>query len=161
MTLNLERAVADLQQMTAGELRAKYAEVVGEQARSSHKNWLIRRIAWRLQANHEGDLSDRARRRAAELANDADVRVTPPKGQRVATGAGKTVRAGAVSDPRLSGISETILRKYKGQLVRVTVEANGTFEYEGRRYKSLSAVAKAVSGSHCNGFRFFGLEGKR
>ena len=35
------------------------------------------------------------------------------------------------------------------------------FEYEGRRYRSLSAVAKAITGSHCNGFRFFGLEDKR
>jgi hypothetical protein len=115
MALNIEAAVADLQQMTARELREKYAEVVGEQARSGHKTWLIRRIAWHLQARQEGDLSERARRRARELANDADVRVTPPKGQRVATGAGKTVRAGAVSDPRLSGISEAIVRKYKGQ----------------------------------------------
>jgi len=79
MTLDLETAVAGLQQMTARQLRERYAEVVGEEARSSHRNWLIRRIAWRLQANHEGDLTERARRRAAELANDADVRVTPPR----------------------------------------------------------------------------------
>ncbi|RMF88207.1 MAG: DUF2924 domain-containing protein, partial [Planctomycetota bacterium] len=45
---------------------------------------------------------------------------------------------------------------YKGRTVRVLVVADG-FEYEGRRYKSLSAVAKAVTGSHINGFAFFRL----
>ena len=161
MTLNIEATVADLQEMTVGELRDKYAELVGEQARSGHKTWLIRRITWHLQARQEGDLSERARRRARELANDADVRVTPPRGQCVANGDGKPVQAKVAPDPRLSSISEAIVRKYKGQLIRVTVERDGTFEYEGRRYKSLSAVARAISGSHCNGFRFFGLEGKR
>jgi len=154
--LNIAKQVADLRQMTARELRDKYAEVVGEQARSSHKNWLIRRIAWRLQADHEGDLSERARRRAAELANDADVRVTPPRDQRGDTGRGTS--ADAARDERLP--TDTIERTYKGRLIRVIVRGS-SFEYDGRRYKSLSAVAKAISGSHCNGFRFFGLEGKR
>jgi len=159
MTLNIANEVADLRQMTASQLRAKYAEVVGEQARSSHKDWLIRRIAWRLQANHEGDLSDRARRRAAELANDADVRVTPPRDQRVDAGRVAPATADAAPDDRLPAIGDAIVRRYKGRQVRVVVQKDG-FEYEGRRYKSLSAVAKAISGSHCNGFRFFGLEGK-
>ena len=47
----------------------------------------------------------------------------------------------------------------EGRQVRVVVLADG-FEYEGESYRSLSAVAKAVSGSHCNGYRFFKLEGK-
>ena len=158
--MNIARQVADLRQMTAGELREKYAEVVGEQSRSSHKNWLIRRIAWRLQADHEGDLSDRARRRATELANDADVRVTPPRDQRGDAGGGTTATTDTSADNRLPEIGDTIVRQYKGRQVRVVVQKDG-FEYDGRRYKSLSAVAKAISGSHCNGFRFFGLEGKQ
>ncbi|MBU6172355.1 MAG: DUF2924 domain-containing protein [Planctomycetes bacterium] len=50
-----------------------------EKCRSRNKRYLIRRIAWRLQANAEGDLSERARARAAELALDSEVRVTPPR----------------------------------------------------------------------------------
>jgi hypothetical protein len=156
--LNIARQVADLEQMTVGQLRDKYAEVVGEQARSHHKAWLIRRIAWRLQADHEGDLSERARRRAAELANDADVRVTPPRDHR--EDARRGTNADAAPDDRLPVIGDAIVRRYKGRQIRVVVQKDG-FEYEGRRYKSLSAVAKAISGWHCNGFRFFGLEGKR
>jgi len=61
-----------LSRMTVSELRDKYLEVFGEQTRSRHKEFLKKRIAWRIQALAEGDLSERARRRAEELANDAD-----------------------------------------------------------------------------------------
>jgi hypothetical protein len=42
-------------------------------------------------------------------------------------------------------------------MIRVLVLGNGSFEFEGEAFKSLSAVAKRVSGSHTNGFLFFGL----
>ena len=64
------------------------------------------------------------------------------------------------SDNRLPAVGDALVRQYKGRQVRVVVLEDG-FEYDGQRYKSLSAVAKAISGSHCSGFRFFGLEGKR
>jgi len=159
MTLTIDQKVAAMQRMTAKQLREKYAEVVGEPARSGNKTWLIRRIAWRLQANAEGDLSERARRRAKELANDADVRLTPPKGQRVATCGDAADQVDVLPDNRLPAPGDAIVRKYKGRQIRVVVLPDG-FEYDGQRYRSLSAVAKAISGSHCNGFRFFGLEGK-
>jgi hypothetical protein len=78
MTRNIGKEVAAMQRMTVAELRGKYAEVFGEETRSRHKKHLLRRIAWRLQANEEGDLSERARHRARELAADPDVRMTPP-----------------------------------------------------------------------------------
>ena len=77
--LNVAKEVAVLQRTTVNELRAKYADVFGEQTKVRHKEWLVRRIVWRMQALAEGDLSERARRRAAELANDADLRTTRPK----------------------------------------------------------------------------------
>ena len=49
-----------------------------------------------------------------------------------------------------------IVRRYKGKTLRVTVLADG-FEFMGERFGSLSAIAKAVTGTHVNGFRFFGL----
>jgi len=159
MTLTIDQKVAAMERMTAKQLREKYAEVVGEPARSGNKTWLIRRIAWRLQANAEGDLSERARRRAKELANDADVRLTPPKGQRVATCGDAAAQVDVLPDNRLPAPGDAIVRKYKGRQIRVVVLPDG-FEYDGQRFRSLSAVAKAISGSHCNGFRFFGLEGK-
>jgi hypothetical protein len=161
--MNIEKEVAALQQMTTGELRARYAEVFGEQPRSRHQAYLIRRIAWRLQADAEGDLSERARRRAEELAVDADVRTTPPKnaGAAPTSGSRKRVATSAASnDSRLPSPGTAITRTYKGRTVEVRVLADG-FEYDGEKFKSLSAVAKAITGSHMNGFRFFNLEGDR
>ena len=82
MELNVHKEVAALQRQGAKQLRARYAEVFGDTATANNKVWLIRRIAWRLQALAEGDLSERARRRAEELANDADLRLRPPAGAR-------------------------------------------------------------------------------
>jgi hypothetical protein len=71
--------INELSRMKVGELREKYIEVFGEQTRSFHKDYLRKRIAWRIQALAEGDLSERARRRAEELANDADLRIRTPR----------------------------------------------------------------------------------
>ena len=142
--LDITKEVAALQRMTVDQLRAKYAEVFGERTNGRHKQWLIKRIAWRLQANAEGDLSERARRRATQLANDADLRLSAPS---------------PVIDNRLPMEQAEISRDYKGRRIVVKVIADG-FEYEGQFYKSLSAVAKAVTGSHWSGHRFFGLRRK-
>jgi hypothetical protein len=159
MRLNIDDEVASLQEMTTGELRERYAEVFGEEPRSRHKVYLIRKIAWRLQANAEGDLSERARKRAAELAVDAEVRTTPPRDTSNRRPSHETTKATVANDPRIPTPGTSITRKYKGGTVEVRVLADG-FEYDGERYKSLSAVAKAITGSHCNGFRFFNLGGK-
>jgi Protein of unknown function (DUF2924) len=156
MNLNVTREAAALQKMGAKELRVRYAEFFGEQTVSKNKVWLIRRIAWRLQALAEGDLSERARRRAEELANDADLRMIPPRlpaaeapEERTVT---KTVRF--PQDDRLPPPGTVLTRKYRGETLQVRVLADG-FEYEGRVYPSLSAAAKAITGSHCNGYLFF------
>jgi hypothetical protein len=71
--------IDELSTMPVGQFRQKYLEVFGEESRSNHKQFLFRRIAWRIQAIAEGGLSERARRRALEIANDADLRVRAPK----------------------------------------------------------------------------------
>jgi len=91
--------VAALEHMTVAELRARYAEVFGETTQAGHKTWLAKRIAWRLQALAEGDLSERARRRAAELASDADLRLAPPKGNPATPDPGFRVRGQQVPLP--------------------------------------------------------------
>lgn len=48
--MNVEKDLATLQQMTTDELRERYAEIFGEEPRSRHKAYLIRKIAWRIQA---------------------------------------------------------------------------------------------------------------
>ena len=163
MELNVHKEVAAMQRLggQARGLRGRYAEVFGETTAANNKVWLIRRIAWRLQALAEGDLTERARRRAEELGNDADLRMNPPR-PRVADASRSTAAPAAVlplRDARLPPVGSILVRKYRGQTLQVRVLADG-FEFEGSVYPSLSAVAKAITGSHCNGFLFFQITGK-
>jgi hypothetical protein len=79
MANDVAKELAALQRMGVAALREKYAAVFGEATATGNRTWLQRRIAWRIQAHAEGDLSERARARAAELARDADLRVTAPR----------------------------------------------------------------------------------
>src|SRR5450759_4787364 len=74
------REIEELRTGSISQVREKYREVFGEEPRSKHKAHLFRHLAWRLQALAEGGLSDRALRRAHEIANEADLRVRPPRG---------------------------------------------------------------------------------
>jgi Protein of unknown function (DUF2924) len=161
MQINVGREVATLMRMSVADLRAKYAAVFGEATATGNRTWLTRRIAWRIQALAEGDLSERAKARAAELARDADLRVTPPREGNTPVEAGPR-RTGVIpkaADGRLPPPGTVLTRRYKGGVVQVKVLSGG-FEYEGEVYPSLSAVAKAATGSHCNGFHFFRLNAK-
>jgi hypothetical protein len=160
MATEITKELAALQRMTPAQLREKYVAVFGEATVTKNRIWLVRRIAWRLQMLAEGDLSQRAKERAAELARDADLRVIPPREASAPAPAptGRTVtrEVPIAADGRLPPPGSVITRKYKGAVIQVKVLADG-FEYAGERYASLSAVAKAVTGSHCNGFLFFRL----
>ena len=159
--LNMTREVAALKRMTVKELRGRYMEVFGEATRSGNKDFLWKRIAWRMQANAEGGLTERARRRAEELANDADLRIRQPPVKPELAPAAATVPVKVDFGDRAGlPMPGTILtRPYRGRTIRVTVLDNG-FEYEGEVYRSLSAMAKAVTGSHWSGNYFFGLKGR-
>jgi hypothetical protein len=165
MSLNVGKLVGDLKRMTVTELRRKHSEVFGEQTRSHHKDYLVRRIAWRMQANVEGGLAERSKRireRALEIANDADLRMHSPRPSRrplkfEAPAETRTVRGvHARPDKRLPMPGAELTREYKGETIRVRVLPKG-FEFEGECYRSLSAVAKAATGQHMNGFAFFNL----
>lgn len=162
--LNVGQRVSELRRMTVGELRREYAEVFGEQTRSFHKEFLIRRIAWRVQANAEGGLPERARRRALEIADDADLRTRAPGRAVAPIGAirPETVKTVAKvldvpADTRLPMPGALLTREYRGRTVRVRVLPKG-FDYEGTVYRSLSSVAQAVTGAHWNGYLFFGIQ---
>jgi len=153
--LNIVNEVAALEWLSVGQLRQRFAELFGDTTQASNRIWLVKRIAWRLQALAEGDLSERARRRAAELARDADLRLNPPQRNAPPTlPPPEPICAPAPVDPRLPPPGTILTRPYKGQLVQVQVLTDG-FAYGGRVYASLSAVAKAITGSHTNGYLFF------
>ena len=146
--------IESLGKLKISELRARYRDLFGEASPSFNRAHLFRRIAWRLQAQAEGDLGERARQRAGELAHDLDLRLRAPH-----SFWHEIERDGQIPnrDPRLPPTGIVLKRVYQGQILRVTVLASG-FEYEGRYYASLSAIAYRVTGTRWNGFHFFGLK---
>ena len=159
MDASILREIEALRKLSVGGLREKYREVFAEDSRSHHKDFLFRRIAWRLQAIANGDLSERARRRALEIANDADLRIRAPKDFGSKDGAARRTVVGTINgkrDCRLPVPGTLLTREFKGRTFVVKVLADN-FEYEGRRYTSLSAIAAAISGTRWNGFAFSAL----
>ena len=127
----------------------------GEDSRTDHKQHLVRQIAWRLQVQAQGDLSERARQRALEIANDADLkRQVPSNWEETRSTAQSTRRVRRAG--RIPAAGTLLHRVYQDRTVVVKILTDG-FEYEGRRYGSLSAVARAATGTRWNGLLFFGL----
>ena len=149
------REIEQLPRMSSEELQVRYQEVFGEPCRTKHKQHLIRRIAWRLQVLAQGDLSERARQRALAIANDADLRVQVPS-EWIAQQRSLASRKRGKKDQRLPVIGTTLRRTYRDQAVEVKILKDG-FEYQGRRYGSLSAIAREATGTRWNGLLFFGL----
>jgi hypothetical protein len=154
----IRKDLAALQKMTPKQLRQRYRELYGDEARSGNRLWLLRRCAWRVQALAEGDMTERVKRvrdRALAIANDADVRVIPPRSPVPETDLPRRVTSTDVKpDDRLPMAHTVLTREFKGRRYEVTVLPNG-FEYDGEIYQSLSAVAHAITGSHWNGYHFF------
>jgi hypothetical protein len=156
MKLEVRQQIEALRTQKTKALKLRYRELFGEESRSSNHAHLFRRIAWRLQAEAEGDLSQRAHDRATELAADVDLRLRAPRKfwrELAAVDAGQHQPE---RDPRLPEAGSTLERQFQGRSLSVTVLKEG-FEYDGKRFESLSAIASSVTGTRWNGFSFFGL----
>ncbi len=158
VTVSVWMEIEQLRGATVRELRAKYLELFGQPSRSNHKQFLFRRVAWRLQALAYGELSEQVRQQALALAQDADLRIKAP---RHLVGAPQQVlqptlrsRRKPGRDERLPEPGSILRRECKGQIVVVQVLEHG-FQYQDRFYKSLSAIARQVTGTHWNGYAFF------
>ncbi len=154
---NVAKTAADLAalgSLTVAGLARKYEELFGTPSRSRNKEYLRKRLAFRIQELAEGGLSPKALARIEELNRNA-----PPLGPRAAA---KTARTPVAStpesvparDPRLP-VPGTVLTRVHGKAEhRVTVLDDG-FEYKGKPYRSLSKIAREITGTSWNGFLFF------
>jgi len=161
MDPQINGAVQQLPRLTVTALKTNYRELFGEDPKSAHKQFLVRRIAWRLQAKAEGELSERARRRARQIAEEGDLGLQLPQhpallSPSTAGPPGENFRR----DRRLPPRGSLLRRSYRGQEVIVKVLEDG-FEYEDQNYRSLSAIARRVTGTRWNGLLFFGLAERR
>ena len=158
MTESIATQIQALRKMTVAELRSKHLELFGTESRSRHKDQLFKRLAWRIQELKYGGLSERAKRRAEEIANDLDARFLPPRKNRGAETSPHEILPMNVQNTGANPTPGTIFtRDYCGETHQVTVLERG-FEHQGKVYRSLSGVATAITGTQWNGYLFFGLK---
>ena len=153
--------IEECRKLSLQALRTKYQKLFGESPRSGHQDYLFRQIAWRMQANRYGDLSDQARQRALAIADDRDLRLRLPQESALKNGA--TVSGSGNhrrTDLRLPLPGTVLTRSFKGKTVKVCVLPDG-FRFEDRRFRSLSAVAEHITGTRWNGYVFFSLQNRR
>jgi len=149
--------LAELREMIVRELQEKHLELYGFPTRSRHKQQLFKRLAWRIQELKWGGLSERTKRRLEEIADDLDARFLPPRlSGKPGTGHREVVHHVSSGGQMYLSPGTVLSREYGGQEHRVTALAKG-FEYGGSVYRSLSAVAREITGTQWNGKLFFGL----
>jgi hypothetical protein len=157
--------VVALGQLNVAQLRERWREIFGEETKQRHRQFLIRRIAWELQRRESGEeLSPEALKRLDELQDE--FRNSPPSEWFKGARHNRPVKQGtqayrkAAHSVAVPKTGTTITRSYKDQNIVVTVRGPREFEWNGEIYTSLSAAAKAITGSHCSGIAFFGLNKK-
>ncbi|MCY0998342.1 DUF2924 domain-containing protein [Myxococcus sp. MISCRS1] len=161
---DVPQQLAALASMSVPELAEKYQELYGEPTRSRNRDYLKKRLAFRIQELAEGGLSARAVTRISELGDKLperwrmrQVEVTKPAAPPPPAAADARAPAAGGRDARLPPPGTVLTRAFKGAQHRVTVREGG-IEYEGQLHRSLSSVAKLISGTAWNGFTFFGLK---
>jgi DUF2924 family protein len=152
--LNLEW----LSGMQQQELRRLYCENFARDVPAGNYEHARRRIAWHLQAQKEGGLPASARQHALAIASAASLRIRMTA-KKVGTDPlqhATVTRLVSDHDPRVPMPGSVLVKEYRGRTIAVRVFDSG-FEYDGRRFSSLSAIAKEITGTKWNGLLFFGL----
>ena len=159
MNVTIEQHRKRLEKLSITELRVEYEKVFGEITTSRHARHIIKRILWQMQANLYGGLSEETLKRANKLADLNRLRLTSPRLRPPSENAqtlSRTLPRAITTNQSDIAPGTQLERMYKGQRIFVTVMDNGV-RFNGELYRSLSAVAKVVTGSHCSGKSFFGL----
>jgi hypothetical protein len=165
-TSEVQREIGRVDDMTVQQLRDRYREVFDEDTRSRNRQYLIKKIKWRIQELAEGGLSELARRKIAELSRNAPIRrrllaLVPSADTPVAAPAPEQAPAASPiapapkdRDPRLPPAGTVIRKMYNDMAHDVRLLDDGA-EYLRKKYGSLSGVARAITGTNWNGFLFF------
>ena len=137
--------LAGLKAMSVGDLKAEWQALFNAPAPNNSRGFLEGRLAYRIQELTYGGPDRETCRMLDLLADEVD---------------GKLTRKAQIADPRNPVVGTKLIREWDGTAHTVTVLKDG-FEWSGRRYKSLSAVARSITGTRWNGYRFFGLRERK
>lgn len=133
--------MAELKTQTMPQLKAQWEKLFNAPPPNNSRPYLEQRLGHRIQELAFGGLSKPIVRTLDALADEIE---------------GKKVRKSVIADPRNPIIGTRLIRDWKGTEHTVVVAKDG-FDWNGQRFKSLSAVAKVITGTSWNGYRFFGL----
>ena len=139
MTDSIAARVAALPKTPTAELRQMWRTLYNKEPPGFSRSYLVSRLGYRLQELHFGGLKPATRAKLDALADGLDP---------------NSARQRVVDRPV---VGTTLIREWAGIERKVAVLADG-FEWEGRQYKSLSAVARAITGTRWNGWTFFGMK---
>lgn len=137
--------LAALKAMSVNELKTEWQALFDAPAPNNSRNFLQGRLAYRIQELTYGGPDKQTRRLLDLLADEVE---------------GTLTRKAQIADPRNPVVGAKLIREWDGVAHTVTVLKEG-FDWDGRRYKSLSAVARAITGTRWNGYRFFGLRERK
>ena len=151
MNTSVVKQIADLQRLSLSDLRHRWEQLLGGEPPRYSREFLVRRLAHRLQELAHGGLSHASRAKMEELLEEAGYDEL---------GAVRPSRKPSTRRRDLPVLGTRLIREWNGVRHEVTV-VQGGFEFTGRRYRSLTAIAKAITGTHWNGPAFFGLRNRR
>ena len=137
--------LAALKTMSVNDLKAEWQALFDAPAPNNSRGFLEGRLAYRIQELTYGGPDRETRRMLDLLADEVE---------------GTLTRKSQIADPRNPVTGTKLIRDWEGTEHTVTVLKDG-FDWGGRRYKSLSAIARAITGTQWNGYRFFGLRARK
>ena len=137
--------LAALKAMSVNDLKTEWQALFDAPAPNNSRTFLESRLAYRIQELTYGGPDKQTRRLLDLLADEVE---------------GTLTRKAQIADPRNPVAGTKLIREWDGIAHTVTVLKEG-FEWGGQRYKSLSAVARAITGTRWNGYRFFGLRERK
>ena len=137
--------LAALKSMSVNDLKAEWQALFNAPAPNNSRTFLESRLAYRIQELTYGGPDKQTRRLLDLLADEVE---------------GTLTRKAQIADPRNPVVGTKLIREWDGTAHTVTVLKDG-FDWGGQRYKSLSAVARAITGTRWNGYRFFGLRERK
>ena len=141
-----------LKNLSTKELQLKYEELFqGQKSPTNNRIYLWKRIAFKIQEVEYGGLADEAKTRLQELTQEFDPINHVKKPADAPTSKKKHGR-----DHRLPIPGTVLVKEYKGTQCEVKV-LEKSFELKNKTYRSLTSIAKEITGAHWNGFLFFNL----
>lgn len=143
---NVAVELGKLVKLPTGALREKYEQLFGKPVKTGNRQFLLKKIAWKMQANEQGGLSEKAVARAEEIVEVGGI------GTKLA----KKLKDARPRDPRLPATGSIITKVWRDKTLQVLVGEND-FEFEGTKWRSLSAISSKLLGVPSNGFLFWNL----